>query len=333
MEAQEQVSVFLDKGSFGCAFSPPLPCKRRKTLLGRRVGKVLKKRDAEIELSMAELIRGIPGWSRYFLIQETDSCAERNFARLRKDYEAQCRIYKVTPDDALTQLLSPYGGSTFHSIAFSGSFDFMGALQHMLEAIEKLQSQGICHYDITERNVLVDANGVFRIIDFGSAFQPDYLTERSIWRHIYSFSPAYSTQPPELSVQNGLIDSKNLTYCVNHTIEIKREFKLMQTYLNIPVEEQRKNLLTFWQEDQTYNAAQQTWIPFFQTYWNRWDSWAVGVLFLKLLNRLFLTPTFQRLTWQPHSEKIRKILGGLLHANPMKRYTASQALIEFNKLK
>ena len=112
----QRTSVFLDKGSFGCAFSPPLPCRRRKPLQGRRVGKVLKKRDAEIELSIAELVRAIPGWSRYYLVQELDSCSERNFARLRRDYESQCRIYKLASDDSLTQLLSPYGGSTFHRI-------------------------------------------------------------------------------------------------------------------------------------------------------------------------------------------------------------------------
>lgn len=325
----QRTSVFLDKGSFGCAFSPPLPCRRRKSFQGRHVGKVLKKRNAEIELSIGELVRAIPGWSRYFIVQELDACSERNFARLRRDYESQCRIYKLASDDSLTQLLSPYGGSTFHSISFSGSFDYLGALRHMLEAIEKLQVQGICHYDISERNVLVDANGVFRIIDFGSAFQPDFLTEKNIWRHIYSFSPDYSTQPPELSVQNGLIDKLDLSYCVNHTIDMKKEMKLIQTYLNLPVEAQRKNLFTFWQTEKAYQN--DSWIPFFQAYWTRWDSWAIGILFLKLLHRLFLIPTFQTFTWERHQDKIRRILIGLLNTNPLKRYTASEALKELNK--
>ncbi len=324
MATADQASVFIDKGSFGCAFSPPLPCKKGKSVGTRRVGKVLKKRNADIELSIAEIVRGIPGWSRYYIVQEEDNCSERNFARLRKQYESQCRIYKLASDNSLTQLLSPYGGSTFHSISFSGSFDFIGAFRHMLEAVAKLQTQGVVHYDITERNVLVDSNGVFRIIDFGSAFQPDFLNETNIWRHIYSFSPEYSTQPPELSVQNGLIDKLDQAYCVNHTIDVKREFKLMQTYLNIPVDVQRKELMNFFQSDRL--SKQSSWIPFFQEYWTKWDSWAIGVLFLKLLNRLFLIPTFQKVTWQPHQRKLRIVLKGLLEASPMKRFTASEAL-------
>ncbi len=194
----------------------------------------------------------------------------------------------------------------------------------MLEAVQKLEKVGVCHYDITERNVLVDANGVFRIIDFGSAFQPDFLTEMNIWRHIYSFSPEYSTQPPELSVQNGIIDNLDTVYCVNHTIDVKREYKLMQTYLNIPIETQRNELLSFWQSQPVGKPT--SWVPFFQTYWTKWDSWAIGILFLKLLNRLFLIPTFQKVTWRPHQNKLRSILKGLLPSDPRLRMTAGDAL-------
>jgi hypothetical protein len=61
-------------------------------------------------------------------------------------------------------------------------------------------------------------------------------------------------------------------------------------------------------------------------YWRSWDSWAVGVMFLNLLEKSFLNYTFVNTVWKNNSNKIRTVLKGLLHSNPIKRLTAEEAL-------
>jgi hypothetical protein len=69
----EQDPQLIGKGGYGCAFTPPLPCRKSKLRLKKNkktrvVGKIMKEEDAEIELNISTVIKGIPGYERYFII-------------------------------------------------------------------------------------------------------------------------------------------------------------------------------------------------------------------------------------------------------------------------
>ena len=154
------------------------------------------------------MIRKIPGHERYFIIQSVDNCSEKNFTHMRKKYESECKIYSKSKNSELMQLLSPYAGTSLRGILIQDSFDFVGNLRHVLEGIELLNSHGICHYDIHEENILIDTRGTLHIIDFGTAFLPEDVRKDTIWKHLYKFSPRYHQQPPELTVQNQFLLTK-----------------------------------------------------------------------------------------------------------------------------
>ena len=317
----------IQEGSHGCVFNPPLPCRDSKAVSKVNVGKVMKIRNSEIELNIANILHSIPGWKRYYTLQRKDSCSPTDFSKLRAEIQTDCSIYKQESDNDLIQLLSPYSGIRLETMAISTTFDFLETFRHVLEGLVNLEKQGICHYDLHEGNVLVDHHGTFRLIDFGSAFIGDSISENAVKKHIYNFSPEYPPQPPELSVQNGLYQGLEMKYIIKEVVKQKKVFYDARVILALPLTQSEEEMVEFWKDDTTWVG--EGWEKFFRTYWRTWDSWAIGVIFTSILKKCLLLNNFQPV-WKKHGHTIRKVLRGCLHSNPMKRWTAIQALSAIN---
>jgi len=313
----------LDKGGYGCVFTPPLPCKKSKAI-GKRsriVGKVLKKADADVELQIATIIEGIPGWQKYYILQEKDNCSRYNFHEFRKTYQKSCPLIF---DDSV-QLLSPYGGQTLYDTAIDSTFDFVGSLRHVLEGVALLQKAGVCHYDIKSLNIVVDGEGVLRLIDFGSAFVGDTMTEKIMFRHQYPFIPEYLSHPPEFCVEGGLNMKLPLKYSIEQTIAKKSIFPLIENILGISIEKNKEIMKEFWANQEVWK--EDSWLPFYHIFWPVYDSWGVGVVFIIALRSCLLRHDFVQNVWKPHGESIRNVLKGLLAVNPYERITCADALL------
>jgi serine/threonine protein kinase len=324
---QEPKSQFLKEGSYGCTFTPPLPCKSstKSKKKERLVGKIIKQKNAAIELSLAGLVKSIPGWDRYFVVQEEDECRSKNFELLRGYYESKCKIFKKESDSSLVQLLSPYAGRTVFEYTPTETFDFLGSLEHVLEGVAKLGQQGICHFDLSTANILIDFKGTMKIIDFGIAFLGDEVTEDVVRRHTHgSFSPDYMPQPPELAIQTALHHNISFSEALTQVAKKKKEFVKAQNLLGISLVHQLEELGEFWKEQEEWKGG--SWVPFFHKYWRTWDSWAVGTVFLSLLEKCFLLEKFVGGQWKEDGALIRTVLKGLLHSSPTKRMTAEEAL-------
>jgi tRNA A-37 threonylcarbamoyl transferase component Bud32 len=322
----KQMSGLVQEGTYGCVLSPPLPCKKQKLRneKTRQVGKIIRIKNSSIELNIGTLVKSIPGWQRYYVIAEEESCDSKNFSAQRQIYERMCKVYRTTSDTQLAQLVSPYAGSTVRSIAITNSFDFIGSLRHVLEGVSLLNKQGICHYDLHDGNMLVDFRGTFRIIDFGSAFLGDQIDDAGVKKHIYKFSPNFPPETPEMSVQNAIYGGMTIADGLDQTMKQKRVFKLAHKLLDLNEFVQRRELIEFWRNDQTWDGG--SWVLFFRTYWRKWDSWAIGVMFLDILAKCFLLPGFLQTTWPQEGNKIRTVLKGLLRSQPLLRMTAQDAL-------
>jgi len=315
----------LQEGSYGCAFTPALPCKKTKSKQSgtRTVGKIIKPEHAKVELSIASLIQGIDGWESYYIIQEKDSCSTANFKRLRKVYAQQCKLYRKTENAGLMQLLSPYGGTPLRLYNIHASFSYMATLRHMLEGVTKLNEQGICHCDLHEGNILVDINDTFKLIDFGAAFLGDSITERGTLLHTYSFSPEFPPQPPEFSIQNGIYQGLTISYSIEDTLAKKKIYTRAQGLLGISIQRQREELQSFWKEQTEWTGGD--WVQFFKAFWRKIDSWSVGVLFFDLLYKFSIHPSIKA-EWIENRSVIGTILRGCLHSDPRMRLTAREAL-------
>ena len=330
-DQRDEKSRIIGKGGYGCVFTPPLPCRRSKSkkLIKKTkvVGKVMKKDDSEIELNIGTLVKAIPGYERYYIVLEEDNCDTKNFQKLRKEYFSNCPTIQSVKNNDLQQLLSKYGGRSLHSISITPSFDFMDSFRHVLEGISKLNNQGICHLDIKLDNLLIDMNGTVRIIDFGISFLGDESTEQTVLEHQFPFSPEYDGFPPELTVQEGLVKGMNLNFAIQQSVIHKRILQTASNLLGMNIYKQQEDLRRFWKADPIWQeSGGRLWAKWFQAYWRAWDSWAVGVVFLKLLQKSFLLPSFINTIWKENGTTIKIVLQGLLQTNPMNRLTATEAL-------
>ena len=317
-------SKVIQEGTYGCVVQPSLPCAKTKAT-SNNVGKIIRKKNTEIELSVATLVRGIKDWDKYYVLQGEDSCSTQNFTRLRGRYASQCRVYTDSENSELTQLISPFAGTAVYKTDVS-DINYMSALKHLLTAVMKLNDQGICHFDLHENNVLVD-KGILRIIDFGSAFLGDETTDQVVRRHVYDFSPKFPPQPPELSVQNALYSGMDMGVALEQTIKQKNVYAVAYKLLGLNPHNSLKELRHFWSYSPDTGG---NWVPFFKENWRVWDSWAVGVMFLNILEKCFLKPSFIYKVWKNHSSVIRSVLKGLLCSDPRKRMTAKEALVLIN---
>jgi serine/threonine protein kinase len=311
-------SKLVQEGTYGCVVKPALPCAKSKAG-SNNVGKIVRKKNTEIELSIATLVKGIPDWEKYYVLQSEDSCTTKNFTNFRKVQETQCRVYTESENDELTQLVSPFAGTPVYKMDVS-EIHYMAAFKHVLTAVAKLSKQGICHFDLHENNILVN-KGVLRLIDFGSAFLGDETTEQVVRRHVYDFSPKFPPQPPELSVQNALYAGLDIRLALEQTVKQKHVYSLAYKLLGMNKDLALRDLREFWSRQPL-----GSWVPFFKENWRSWDSWAVGVMFLNILEKCFLKPTFLNTVWKAHSGLIRTVLKGLLCSDPTKRMTAAEAL-------
>lgn len=332
------ISVKLGEGSYGCVYEHPIPCRAelaRGRAEGRAegkgdpkrrhhmVGKVLREKDAVIELKISTVLQVIPDWRNYFVLQSKADCNRENFARARVTLADDCGIIDRAKDSDLIQLISSYGGQTLFDTPVTQSFHFEAALRHMLEGATRLEEAGVCHFDLHEGNVVVGSGGVLRLIDFGASIVGDATTEKIVRDHQYGFSPEYPPQPPEMSVQNGVVGGENFEDCIRKTIEAKKVFRLAETYLGTSREASRAALRAFWVS--SGEALAGNWVEFYKMYWRKWDSWAIGVMFLGLIHRSAIGRSGFEIP-----AKMRPVLRGLLMASPVNRLTAAQALAMLN---
>lgn len=337
-------SHVIGQGTYGCVVRPKARCKKSMTQNTRKVGKFVSARGAEIELRIGAIIKGIPDWEKYYIVQEKDDCDADNMQRIRREYHEDCKLFQKTTAGNIIQIVSTYGGKTLISSHPMSGFNYLESFRHILEALDRLQKQGICHHDLKNNNITVDENGTLRIIDFGAAFMGDKVevngvNHMGIMSHkLFDFFPEYNTFSPEYTIMCGLkkildkSEEHNLSLLdiYNETLDKKNIFGLMYTLLKIERATCKRSLIEFW--NYTFNVwkhkdsiNKNKWNEFVRTYWRTWDTWAVGVIYLKLLKNLLPNPNFIDGVWNTHATTINKVFCGLLEVDPRKRLSAKDA--------
>ena len=317
----------LAQGSYGCIYpeEEAPPCKTDKPSGERRVRKVLKKDDAHVELSTSKIIQSIPLWEYYFVVQEETGCKEKNFRIARPVYEGFCKIFKRSKNSNLTELSSPYRGVSLRQMTITPSFLFLDSFKHLLTGLSLLHKQGVCHFDIHAGNIL-EENGFLRYIDFGSSFKTNSITRAVVERHSYSFSSDFPTQPPELSLQNGIYHNLDVEYCIDELIKNREIFRNGLPYTGIT---------TFYAESKLSSVAQTIgttpaeWVEFYKKHWKKFDTWSLGIVCFNLLQQCMLLPSF-RPVWQKNQTLITTVLRGCLEPDPTSRFSAEEALSYFS---
>jgi len=319
----------MAEGSYGCIYreeSAP-PCKSNAKEQGkeRKVRKLLTKNDAKIELTISKLIKSIPLWEYYFVVQEDTACTEKNFKKARPVYEGFCKIFKQTEDKNLAEISSPYKGTSLRNLHITDSFIYIDSFKHLLTGLSILHKQGICHFDIHGGNIL-EENGFLRLIDFGSAFKSDSIDKNVIKRHSYMFTSDFPTQPPELSIQNGIYHNLSVDYCIDELLLNREVFRNGLPYTGITTFYVKSKLALI---GNSIGTTEEEWVNFYKKHWKKFDTWSLGIIFFNLLKQCLLLSSFKPV-WKEHQTLITTVLRGCLEPHPTCRFSADEALSYFS---
>ena len=125
-------SHVIGQGTYGCAVRPKARCKKSMTQNTRKVGKFVSSRDANIELRIGALVKAIPDWEKYYVVQEKDECDAENMQRIRKEYHDECKLFQKAAAGNIIQIVSTYGGKTLVSSHPISGFEYLGSFRHLL---------------------------------------------------------------------------------------------------------------------------------------------------------------------------------------------------------
>jgi len=316
----------FDEGMYGCIFTPPLECNKKKTTDNEGddtvLSKIILSSSAKQEWAISRNIVRIPLWKNYFIVSESPPCIPSN---IQKEKELkECDIL-TNPEYELSDfriLNMPYGGIPLSAYHINlAEFDFMKFIIHLIEAGALLNLFGIVHRDIHQGNILVDNDGVLRIIDFNlSLFVQDNITVTNL-KHKYEYNLAQ--EPPDSTLVNAIFLGYNYERIIDSVVNKKNIMKKIRNILGITSQKQEVSLDTFYRESKSMKVGDE--VMWFKNYWRTIDSWAIGVNIIDLISKLSIWPEFTY-TLNKVKPTLFPVLKRMCEVNPKKRIDCVQAL-------
>jgi serine/threonine protein kinase len=311
------------QGAYGCIMKKPLPCKKMSAR-DSNLGKLASQKNAAHEVEVSNELALIPNVDMYFVRARDADCSKEELDTYYTQYKGTCEFLNTIQEKNLDQVLTPYAGVTVRGYPFKASFPFLAQLTHCLTGLKELHAIGYGHFDIHSANILIDSKGVMRFIDFGKSYKGDSMTADDVSHFKYPFTPEFNWQPPEFALMNAIQKGIGQEEAIRMVLEKKGSFRLVESILGLRVETQSAELQEFWKYSSS--AQEKDWVLFFKLYWRKLDVWALGVVFLEILNLLFHHESFVKEVWPRESVRITAVLKGMLQANPRERFSMEQCL-------
>ena len=319
----------FDKGTYSCIFTPPLQCKDAPEVKEDpnhtpEVSKLLYKSDAKDEWQIMKKIRNIPLWQNYFIISDNPPCIPASVQK-DKDFD-KCSLflentdYKPLSDFRIIQI--PFGGTplTIYKIKVT-EFNFMEFALHLIEAGALLNLFGVVHRDIHGGNILMDDNQVPRIIDYNLSISVTNNISVNDLKHQHNIN--LPQEPPDSTLVNAIYLKYNHDKIIESIIRKKDILKKIRMLFAISEAEQEESLESYYLQSKSLKMGDE--VMWFNNYWSKIDSWAIGVILVDLIIKLSY--------WSQFAGKLKKIsvklfpvLRKMCEVNPKERYDCVQAL-------
>lgn len=182
--------VVLAQGTYGCVFSPPLPCIGSGRPDDSNVSKLMLDGEARHEYEeltrFAAVVKRIPNFTKYFIMSPIDKCRVDASALTAADFSgSRCDIASLeevrTKSSNYAIIQMPNGGIEARDYFRKGAYltdegfkaaiaNMVGLLEHGIVPMNKL---GLYHLDMKSQNIVIDTKGQPRIIDWGFGFYND----------------------------------------------------------------------------------------------------------------------------------------------------------------
>lgn len=313
-----------NEGGYGCIFMPPLKCKgETKEQKGNMyIDKLTSIDDATQEMNVAQRIHGIPLWKNYFIVPSS-MCEPAPLDKQTNTQIGKCGILSKKQLDNFRLLRMEFGGKPLRQVRFdTKQQSLFSFVQHIIEAGALLNLFGIVHGDIHQGNILVDTDFVPRLIDFNLSVEirnPDL--------YVYLHHPVVYKlfqEPPDNVLVNAVYRDRDPITTINTLIQERTTLRKITALLGVSLKEMKDDLEEFYATSKSVQTGNiQDW---FNSYWSKIDTWAIGMNIVLLLTDNLLWSSFPSGDYAQYKDKLLPILKDMVHVNPAKRIDCVQAL-------
>ena len=319
----------LDKGGYGCIFVPPLVCKDTRPS-GKddmnTIDKLMKANDAKEEFTIGERVRRLPLWKNYFIV--ADMMCVPAPANQQKDKDiGKCKVIDTKSLEGYRLLRMRFGGQPLDLYRMNiYAHKFGDFAKHIIEAGALLSLFGIVHRDLHFGNILVDSENVPRIIDYNLSID----VQRPVVRGnlLHTFSVNYIQEPPDYCLINGLIQGMDGYDTIEKIVNERQILGKLVSVLGIGKAEMREQLVDFYGKSKLIqNNDIEGW---FRTYWDKIDSWSIGVILTKILSGLMLWPQFRKGELPTLQQTLIPVLREMCNFDPSRRINCVVALAKLD---
>lgn len=197
----------ISQGAYGCVFYPSLNCDGTTNSRGNKsVTKIQELNFAALnEDKINKIIKTIPKYTYHFAPLSI-KCNDIYVSQLKDGLFTECdAINKIQGDTKVVMMNGHYIENLKLYDNFQSTknieqlaFKTFKVYEHVLEAIKKMQSKDIVHFDLKSSNILMDKKREYPIIiDFGLSFVINELPE-SFSDVFFIYAPEYYLLPPEV---------------------------------------------------------------------------------------------------------------------------------------
>lgn len=327
--------ALLDKGGFGCIFTPPLVCngQKKENVNKNKIGKLTEISELKNEINTSKVLSQFPESKKYLILPEIDTICKPSIDNLTDEFDMnKCTPLKKYGFKDMMQFELEYGGKALKyrinqmndgSPTDINFFDFMGDI---LEIGAFLALHGAIHNDIHPNNIVMLDRKSPRLIDFGHSFMYNAINKNLVAElSSVLYNPELPQIPPEISLYHGMYHSLLISEVLNDIKTQKSSMINAERILGLSRERQILELEHFW--NMSKSVQQWDFVSFYKTFWTKIDSWAIGSDILSILKRFKLMPKFtEGKEWKQKGGLVQNVLRGLMQSSPAKRFDCVYAL-------
>ena len=321
-QSQSQIGgALIAKGDYGCLFKNPTPtCLETGKPIETEIGKIITESGdgQQTERKKTAILKDIPELTNYIIVP-TQACKA---APIQPDADwNKCAVANESSE--LTILGMRDGGQTLKQAVDKPAFfcrNFLSILEHMLEGLLLFHASGWNHTDIHDNNIMIDAHGTPRYIDFGLAANKKNPNGEELERFT-EFNPRLFFMPPEYHVYSLFIRDRDVPTAIQEIANSQQYFLLDSFFHKYnPI----KPILNKLANDKTVKADPVT---FYQTHGDKLDVWSLGVSFYNVFLRCIQWPYSRNIPeFVKATPRIKTILAMMLEFDPQQRGTVKQIL-------
>jgi serine/threonine protein kinase len=292
----EHISL-ISQGTYGCIFAKK---DTKKPSIVENITKIQKKEEtSENETKIGKKIMGLKNYDEYFApVLKTENI---NITQISKDEVDKCDFIhnnkdtntkyesseiKYIGEDSLKKFFSKTIIDTFEFISI-----FISDHIILLEALEKLISIGIVHYDLKENNIIIRTNDKRPIIiDFGLSINTENTNSDAFYRYYADYAPwcidivflCFMANEKGKEWQTQIISQDDINFVLNDYF--KKNYGVIDLLLPEEQIKWKSELQIFFNSyiNRPWNELYMELLKYRFT----WDNYSLSILFLFMFEEL-----------------------------------------------